>query len=427
MQMILFVYNLVMISIFIMGLPIFFILIISLPKWKDSILERFGILKKPLKDKIKNNPNIWFHSASMGEGKSIVLLAKRIKDKFSKYNLVFTTTTLAGKKILKEYFSDSIIFYLPIDIYFFMKPVVKLINPKILIVAETEIWPNLFYLVKKNKGDIIIVNGRISKKSFKWYIKVKKIFSKVLRLVDKFGMRSEEDAKAIKELGAEPNKVIVTGDLKFEIFLINNSKQKEITDLILPRCCRHIIVCGSVHLCEMKILLESFKTILNKFKNLTLIVVPRFLEEVPEMENLIAKYNFKYFKRSNISRNKDKYEIIIVDSLGELSYIYQMANLAFVGGSLSNIGGHNILEPIFFGKPVLFGPYVQNFNEIAGEIKGNSLGFLVRNQEELANKILELLNNKNLLSRISVESKQFLEKRRGVVCKNMEIIEKFLE
>lgn len=424
MRIILVIYNLVMVSILVIGSPIFFILTISSPKWKDGILERFGILKKTLKNRIRNTPNIWFHSASIGECKSIISLAKRIKDKF---NIVFTTTTLGGKKILKEYFSDSIIFYLPIDIYFFIKPVVKLINPKILIVAETEIWPNLFYLVKKNNGNIVIVNGRISKKSFKWYIKIKRIFSKVLYLVDKFGMRTEEDAKFIEKLGAKVNKIVVTGDLKFETFLINNSKQKEITDLIVPLCYDNIIVCGSVHLCEIKILLESFKTVLGKFKNLTLIVVPRFLEEVLKMENLITKYNFKYLKRSNISKNQDKYEIIVVDSIGELNYIYQIASLTFVGGSLSPIGGHNILEPVFFGKVVIFGPFIQNFNEIAEEIKGNSLGFLVKNQEELVNKIIELLNNKNLLTEISIKSKQFLEKRRGAVYRNMEIIEKFLE
>jgi len=431
MQMSLFIYNFVMCSVLIIGFPLFLVLTILLPKWKDSILERFGILNRTLKDKIKNNINLWFHCASIGESKSIISLAKEIQNKYSKYQLVFTTTTWTGKKILKEYFNNSTVFYLPIDIYFFMKPVVDVVKPKVLVVAETEIWPNLFYLTKKNKGNIVVVNGRISRKSFKKYKMVKGILADVLNLVDMFGMRTEEDASFIKELGAEPDKVIITGDLKFESLLINDKKSKEIINLIKPFCYSNIIVFGSVHLSEMKILLDSFKSILDKFKDLTLIIAPRFLDEIPHIEDLLVKYGINYIKRSKIHYNGNiqqgkREKFIIVDTTGELSYIYEIADVAFVGGSLSNIGGHNILEPVFFGKPVLFGPYIQNFNEIAEEMKKNFIGFEVKDKEELINKIIELLSNKDLLVKINTYSKEFIERKRGAVYKNMELIERFL-
>ena len=360
-------------------------------KMKSFIDKR---LKQDFSD-LKKEYYIWIHCSSVGE----VNLSEDLVNKFysiSRKNILISVFTDTGyENAVKKYSAKNKIkvIYFPIDDKDKIQEILKKINLELLVLVETELWPNLINEVNKNKSRIVIVNGRISDRSYPRYKKMKFLLKSMLGKIDYFYMQSEIDKNRIIDLGASNEKVENIGNLKFSISLekYSDEEKKEYKEF-LNILDRKIFVAGSTRTGENEIILNVFK----KLKNTVLIIVPRHLENVDKIINLINKNNLSFIKYSEIEKgNTNKKDIIVVDKMGVLRKLYSISDIAFVGGTLVNIGGHNLLEPLFYRKKPIFGKYTQNVTDISKEILKRNIGFQVQNESEFLEAINSLEKNNN--------------------------------
>lgn len=376
-------------------------------------------LRKRLKQDyslLKKEEYIWIHCSSVGEINLSEPLIKKLLDKREE-RILLTLFTDTGINVAKEKFGKNErvdIFYFPLDDKKNIKSILNKINLNLLILIETEIWPNLIKEVGK-KTKIIIVNGRISDKSLNRYKLLKNYLKSLFLYITKFYMQSEEDSKRIVEIGAQKERVETLGNIKFDIkFLEYTEQEKEELIRFFSVDGRKVFTAGSSRTGEYEVLLDTFK----KLKNTLLILVPRHIERTPQVEEIIKQYGFSYKKFSDIEKGKnEKTDIIIVDKIGLLRKIYSITDVAFVGGTLVNIGGHSLLEPLFYGKTPIFGPYLQNVKEISNEILQLQLGYKVNNSSEFLTTIDKVEQNQN-------RSK---EKIKNLFEKNSQITDKIIE
>lgn len=375
-------------------------------------------LKKRLKQdfsSLKKEEYIWVHCSSVGEiNLSETLIKKLLENRNERILLTMFTDTgigVARDKFRKNQRVD--IFYFPLDDRKNILDILKRIKLNLLILVETEIWPNLITEIGK-KSKVIIVNGRISDRSFKRYQKLSSYLKKIFLCVDRFYMQSNEDSRRIIEIGAEKNRVETLGNLKFDIsFQKYNDKEKRELQSLFNIDGRKIFTAGSSRSGEYEVLLDTFK----ELKDTLLVLVPRHIERTPKIEEIIKEYGFSYKKYSEIDSKKEKTDIVIVDKIGILRKIYSITDIAFVGGTLVNIGGHSLLEPLFYGKTPIFGPYLQNVKEISKEILELGLGYKVTNVKDFLEAIKE----------IDVKQESSIEKIKELFEKNSRTADKIVE
>ena len=378
------IYNLLRILLWI---PLKVVMILR-PKKRIFIEKRlnqnFDFLKS-------EKPYIWLHCSSVGEiNLSDALIKKLLAEREEDILIsIFTDTgyETAQNKYSKE--ERIKIIYFPLDCKNEIRKILKRIDLKLLILIETEIWPNLISCAKK-KGKVILVNGRISDKSFGRYMKLKRILKNVLGKIDHFYMQTPLDGERIETIGADSEKVSVAGNLKFDIELQNYSEEEknELKDIIKADG-RKIFVAGSTRTGEDEVILDAF----GHLKDYMLILVPRHLDRIEKIEDLLIKRKIKFSKYSDCLEGKsEKSEVIIVDRMGVLRKFYSVCDTAFVGGTLVNIGGHSLLEPLFYRKTPIFGKYLQNVKDIADEILKRGIGFKVDSSEDIAVSIGEIDN-----------------------------------
>ena len=375
-------------------------------------------LKRRLKQNfssLKDEEYIWVHCSSVGEINLSETLIKKLLENRSE-RILLTMFTDTGIGVARDKFGKNErvdIFYFPLDDRKNILDILERIRLKLLILVETEIWPNLITEVGK-RAKVVIVNGRISDRSLKRYKKLTKYLKKIFLSVDRFYMQSEEDSRRIVELGAQEKRVETLGNLKFDISFQEYSQEekRELRELFNVGS-REIFTAGSSRSGEYEILLDTFK----ELKNTLLILVPRHIERTPQIEEIIKKYNFTYKKYSELDIRRDETDIIIVDKIGVLRKIYSITDIAFVGGTLVDIGGHSLLEPLFYGKTPIFGKYLQNVKEISKEILSLGLGYKVENSTEFLQAIEKV--------KINQESSQ--DKIRELFEKNSKTADKIIE
>ena len=381
-------------------------------------------LKKRLKQdfsSLKKEEYIWVHCSSVGEINLSETLIKKLLDN-RKERILLTMFTDTGIGVARDKFVKNErvdIFYFPLDDRKNILDILKRIKLNLLILVETEIWPNLITEIGK-KSKVIIVNGRISDRSFKRYQKLSSYLKKIFLYVDRFYMQSDEDSRRIIEIGAEKSRVETLGNLKFDISFqkYSDEERKELQSLFNVDS-RKVFTAGSSRSGEYEILLDTFKNL----KNTLLVLVPRHIERTPKIEEIIKEYGFSYKKYSELESKKEKTDIIIVDKIGILRKIYSITDIAFVGGTLVNIGGHSLLEPLFYGKTPIFGPYLQNVKEISREILELGLGYKVTN----VNEFLEAIKEIGIKQESSSEKiRELFEKNNRTAAKIVERIKKLI-
>ena len=360
-------YNLLLIIPLIFSIPITFFLLN-----KDEFLQRYGF-KIP---KTKNP--IWFHCASLGELNGIKPLIKELSAIYPDEEILITTTSRTGLKEAKRI--TDLATFLPIDHFFIIKRFLKIINPKILIITETEIWPNLFYLTQK----IIIVNGRLSQKHLKKYKMLKILFPKLFENVIQVCVQSETDNKRYQKIGLK--NLTTTGNLKFSVTQKETDKKKKRTEWgYSPN--DFIIVWGSSRPGEEKLIADLFPTLKEKIPKLKLIIAPRHLKRLSEVKQIFHNYSLY----SQLKDNSDN-GILIIDTMGILTQAYAVSDIAVIGGSFYNFGGHNPLEAIFYKIPTIIGNYHSSCEDTVNILlKGK--GIIVSNEKNLINDIIFLYEN----------------------------------
>lgn len=391
--------------------------------WKNrGIKERFGISIPAIEGK----HIIWIHAVSVGEVIASKPLVSLINKELPDYEVVLSTVTKTGRGMagkLKE--KLLFIFYFPFDFPFVVKRVLRKINPSVIVLAETELWPNLLRYSEHFKIPIILTNGTISSSSFARYKKIRPFSKQILGKISFFCMQTKEDKDKLVQLGVTPEKIIVTGNTKFDLSFPDIEKaplKNWNTEGRFP-----VIVAGSTHAGEEEIILEYFKDIDRKFPKALFILVPRHPERTSKIESLIKEKGYSCTRRTKMNSSTVKEKMILVDIIGELLEIYSVADIIFVGGSLVPIGGHNLLEPASLSKPIITGPYTFKQNEMVSFLKKGNGVIQVQNGRYLKDTILELLASPAKREQLGKNAQKVVLANQGATRKNLGVIEKILQ
>ena len=387
-----------------------------------------GLRSKWLREKLGSLPDlassIWVHAVSVGEVNAAIQLLRRLRTKYPAMPIVLSTITDTGQKVALDKVPEGVtVVYLPFDISWILERAFRRVRPKMLIVMETELWPNIFRLSYKRNVPVIILNGRISAKSSRGYRKISFFMKKVFSYVTVFSMQSNLDAERLKAIGADEKKVQVSGNFKFDMEMSGK------TPAWAAAVKGPVIVAGSTHRGEEELVLSAYLENLGKFPDLKLILAPRHPERFREVADLLRGKGIPFVRRSELRDSDDAggpfiEKVLLLDSVGELSSVYAIADIALIGKSFLGTGGQNPLEPAYWGKPVLCGPHMENF-PFMQEFYDAGAAFEVE-PASLAKKIGRLLADPDLAKRAGEKAKALYASKSGAVGKAMEIIGKYL-
>jgi len=421
--MIVWTYNTLLILSFPVMLPYF--LMKHRKAWRLG--ERLGsgwVNRRTQKDR-----PIWFHAASVGEVQMTLPLIHAVKKRRPTHSLSVSTMTEAGQEAAKRLQGEGITtFFFPLDLPWVVRRVLDGMAPRALFIAETEIWPNLLHECHRRGIPVVLYNGRISDRSFRNYRRFRFFFKVILRAVSALGMQSERDAERIVEIGAIPERVVVTGNLKFDrpARYPTETEIRRVRDSLGLRAEQPVFVAGSTHRGEEEILLTVYRQLKSVEPSIVLVLAPRHLDRLAEVIKLLEEVGFKWMRKSQIPHEGFSGEVILLDTMGELEAIYSVGTVVFVGKSLVPGGGHNILEPASFGKPAIFGPHMENFREIATIMKEAGGGIEVRGEDDLFQVALKLLTDRSYYSQKSQAALCAIEKNQGAIQKTVQILERYL-
>ena len=412
---------------FILASPYFLYQAIRYKKYIGSFRERLGLL--PISFNIDADESIWIHAVSVGEALTARALASDLRARYPRLRLFVSTTTIAGQQIARRSLAHvDGVFYFPFDWTATSTRTLNGVNPRLFIMMETEIWPNLLRLCRKRGIRTVVINGRISARSYPRYRLIRPFFSRVLADVDRFCMQSEESARRLVDLGAEPSRVAVTGSLKFDSLELPSA-----TSHAKPRARvlrffrispnRTVVVAGSTLRGEEAAVLQAFSRVKTMMPSALCIIAPRHPERFGEAERIAREAGFVTLRRTELPIDVEpRADVIILDSIGELAQLYQLATAVFVGGSLVDHGGHNILEPAVFGKPIVFGAHMENFRDIADTFLANGAALQVQSDRELEDVLLALVNDPVRRARLGAAARALVEANRGAKTKTLAVI-----
>lgn len=402
------IYGFLSTILFILILPFWLIAGIFKPKLIHGFKTKCGYFDAPeLKD------SIVFYGVSVGEVIALENLIKKTKETFNN-KIVVCTGTQTGQEIAKKKLGEiaDFITYFPFDFPFCIGHFLNKVNPKTIIVAETELWPNFARLVKNRGINLLIINGRISDRTYNSYKKLSFFFKPVLRNYTRILTQSEQDNQKLISIGANPNTTSVMGNLKFDI-----TKRECDFDLGQGR----IIIAGSTHSTEDELIIPVFEKIKKEFTDAKLLVAPRHPERHEAVKKLIEKTGLNWGLRSNGDRFDDK-EIIMLDTMGELGKAYSLCYFAIMGGSFNKTGGHNPLEATVFEKPVISGKCVHNFKDIFALLTQTNAAKLVADAQELEEYMRKLLSDNNFYNKCCEDCKNVFEANQGALDRVIEVI-----
>ncbi|MEW6108836.1 MAG: 3-deoxy-D-manno-octulosonic acid transferase [Nitrospirota bacterium] len=367
---------------------------------------------------------IWIHAVSVGEVNASIPFIKKLKEQYPGVPVVLSTITDTGQMVAAEKAPGGTkVIYLPFDLKFVLERCLKRINPRIFVVIETELWPNIFRVMADKGVPVIVLNGRISEKSSRGYRKLSFFMKRVFSYVRVFGMQSRVDADRLKNIGADEKKILVLGNFKFDM----NIQRK-----ILPWAediKGRVIVAGSTHSGEEEIIISACRDNLERFPELKLILAPRHPERFKEVEALLGSQNISFVKRSELGDLKrqgldPKVWVILLDSIGELSSVYGIADIAVMGKSFAGFGGQNPLEPAYWGKPIICGTHMENFSFI-NDFYREGAAFEV-DAAALAKKIRELLVSPEKAEYAGEKAKALYVRNSGAVDRAVDVVKEYI-
>lgn len=400
-----FIYRILSTILFLISLPIYAAVRACRGKFLPGWKEKFGKFTAPeLGEKV-----IMFHGVSVGEVIALENLIKKTKETFPDYKIVITTGTKTGQEIAHKKFDNIVDFitYFPFDITICVELFLKKIKPSVVLIAETELWPTFAAYCKKRGIPLFVINGRISDSTYKSYRLLKGFFRELFKNYTKILTQSEEDKEKFISIGAPADKTMVMKNLKFDV-------KRADTNIEIGQENNRIIIAGSTHKGEDEIVLNAFSELKKEFPDIKLLLAPRHLTRVNNVKELVEKTNLPYGQRSNNDTFLNN-DIIILDTLGELSRMYQICNFAFIGGSFNKTGGHNPLEAIVYNKPAISGPSIHNFRDIYWILSRSKAGKVVKTPQELTNYMHKLLADKEFYIESCNDCKTVFEFQQGAM------------
>jgi 3-deoxy-D-manno-octulosonic-acid transferase len=427
-----FLYSFLSFVAFVVVSPYFLYQAIRHQKYIGSVGQRLGYL--PVSFNLDGDDSIWVHAVSVGEVLTARPLIAELRRRYPRLKLFLSTTTLTGQRLARRDVRDvDGVFYFPFDWTFTARRTLALVKPRLFVMMETEIWPNLLRECRRRGIKTVVVNGRISYRSFPRYRIVRPFFRRVLADVDHFCVQGDETARRLLELGADPARVTITGSLKFDSLDLSPfettqgrppaSGPARVLRFFRMPSTRPVLVAGSTLRGEEEAVIRAFNRVRTGGNSPLLVIAARHPERFGEVERLCRHEGLATVRRSELPIDAEpRADAVILDTIGELAQLYQIATAVFVGGSLVPAGGHNILEPAVFGKPIVFGPHMQNFGEIAQTFLKNGAAVQVRSERELEDAVVSLMSDPVRRARLGAAARALVEANRGAKDRTVDAI-----
>lgn len=414
-------YNILMVLLTVLLLPVLLFKLITNAKYRGGISQKLGRVRKKVKRVIGKTRPIWVHAVSVGEVMAAHPLIRELKKKYPEQKLILSTVTVTGNYTARQRVPEAdAVFFFPFDYPWIVRRVIGRINPALVLIAETELWPNFFRELNRRGIPSAVINGRISPHSFRNYRKLDRLFRQVFSQVTLFCMQSADDADRIREIGAPQDRILVTGNLKFDQKIPVVSSRP----VLLSEGFK-VITAGSTHRGEEAALLDVFRRLRKKFPDLVLILAPRHPERFDEVEVIVNRAGYECKRRTKLTGAVK--DILLLDTIGELRSFYEMCDIAFVGGSLVKVGGHNLLEPAAMKKPVIFSRYMYNFKEISEALTSAGGGILVKDKEELYVQAEKLLSEPDYARRIGNKAFSVIEANSGAAKRTLDAVSRLIQ
>ncbi|MCK9195692.1 MAG: 3-deoxy-D-manno-octulosonic acid transferase [Syntrophales bacterium] len=417
--MIFFLYNIALFIAACLALPYYVLKMALTGKYRRSLGAKFGMMAEELFFAMQGAPRIWIHAVSVGEVTAAAPIVAALRAELPEACIVLSTSTETGQDMARSLATEATaIIYYPLDIPFVVRKVITRVNPDVFVMTETELWPNFLHTCKEMKIKVIMVNGRISPRSFRRYRLSRFFWKRVLAFVDRVGVISDVDGERILSLGLSPERLEIMGNAKYDGLAakVSPALQEEIALRLNIAPEDPVLVAGSTHEGEESVVLDVYRRLLPDYPAMKLILIPRHVERGAAVREIVARSGFAdiiTLSAINGGQGRAEERIIIVDVIGELFKIYSLATVVFCGGSLVPRGGQNILEPAAWGKVVFHGPSMEDFLSEKNILAGIGAGITVTNGEELLAGVRRMLSQPSLLKEKGEEARKAIIANRG--------------
>jgi len=396
-------------------------------KYRIGFSERMGRVPERLRLPAEGATSIWIHAVSVGEVLAVAALVKELERTLPGTRLFVSTTTDTGQVLARKKFGEENVFYFPLDFVFAIRPYLRALRPKMVVIAETEFWPNFLRLGDESGARIAVVNARISDRSWPRYRRCRGWLKTVLAHVDLFLAQTEEDAARLKDIGAEAERVRVAGNLKFDIPLPETTAIVEtLRKSIAENRDGPVLVCGSTVEGEEALLLKAFENALVRHSRAVMVLAPRHPERFPAVVALLEKMSIRFQRRSQWHGEALGGAVLLLDTIGELAALYSIADVAFIGGSLVPRGGHNIIEPAQYGVATVVGNHTENFRDIVRLFDSRKAVCIV-GPAELPLVLMELLANEAERKAMGRRAAETLKSQVGATGRTVRELRRLLE
>ena len=427
--MILFFYNLALLTALLAGAPWWLWRMATTQKYREGIGERLGRVPQRLRG-LRDRPILWLHAVSVGEVLAVSRLVEEIGKTFPGYRLLISTTTRTGQALARERFGADRVFYCPLDLPWAVRAYLSAIRPAMLILAETEFWPNLLNGCFGRQIPVAVVNARISDRSWPRYQMLRRLWRPILGQLSRVLAQTEVDAQRLIALGCRPEQVSVSGNLKFDV---RAAREAEATSQLKSAGAGlRFVVSGSTLEGEEAVSLEAWPKLLAADPNLALVLAPRHPERFAAVAALLDGSGISWVRRSEWKGKLSNAvpalrpgQIILLDTIGELASVYSLAAVAFVGGSIADAGGHNPLEPAQFGVPIVIGPNYANFRAITEDLRAHD-ALRIADKDQLPDILVELLTNGEEAHAVGRRAHEVFEQQAGATSRSVDALREIL-
>ena len=417
----LFFYSAVLAVALLVSLPYWLVQMVRHGKYREGLAARLGRIP-PHIAALDGVRTIWVHAVSVGELLAAAGLIRDLRLRHPEHRVLVSTTTATGQKLARERFGQENVFYFPLDFRFALRPYFRALCPELIVVVETEFWPNFFRMARTHAARLAVINARVSDRSFPRYRLLSRFLQPVLNCVDLFLAQSRQDAGRVVAIGAAPGRVEAVGNLKFDI---PAGSETPLVAQLRTAASGPVLVCGSTVEGEEAILLDAFRALRPRFPGLLMLLAPRHPQRFDAVGALILSNGQSCTRRSEWDGSALAGGIFLLDTIGELADVYQLAHVAFVGGSLAPRGGHNILEAARFGVPVVVGPHNENFRDTI-RLFEHAGALRIADSDSLAATFEQLLSDSHLARDLGVRARETRRRNTGATTRTLDHLDSLL-
>ncbi|WP_433966186.1 3-deoxy-D-manno-octulosonic acid transferase [Tunturiibacter gelidiferens] len=420
-------YSSLLLAVLVVGAPYWLVRMATIGRYRAGLRERLGLVPNGLHAEAAGRSVVWVHAVSVGEVMAATRLIGELKERLPGWLLAVSTTTETGQRLAKERLPDSPVFYLPLDLKFSVRRYLHVLRPQMLVLMESELWPRLIVECTRDGIPVVVVNARISDRSFPRYMRLRRLWRPFLEMIALFLAQSTETADRLIKIGAPETSVRVTGNLKYDV---QARTDNEMTRLIASKLSgTRLMVVGSTLAGEEEILLAAWLSIRQAIPDASLLIAPRHKDRFEEVLQLIRRSGTPFFRCSQLTQNPKPIvggTILLLDTIGDLASVYGLASVAFIGGSLVPKGGHNPLEPAQFGVPVLMGSSFENFREIVKTMQ-EAEAIRIVGEDRLAETLISMLREKDDSRALGERGRAVFEAQAGAIARTAQAVVSLLE